>query len=184
MTYSTNIIENAAAIAVRAHRDQTRKNDDTPYAMHPISVALTLARHGFPDTVIAAALVHDVLEDTDFPAEEIREAIGDVAFSIVTSVTNDPDLPWEEQRMKYVETVRNASPEAKAVSAADKIANMKNLLAAYALEGPSLWTKFNRGKDKKLWFEESMLAMLKETWDHPLVDEYATLVEHMRALEA
>ncbi len=183
MTYTDNIIENAAAIAAIAHRNQTRKNDDTPYVMHPISVAVTLARHGFPDAVVAAGLVHDVLEDTDFPETELEQAIGDVAFRIVKDVTNDPTLEWEEQRAAYVAHVRQASPEAKAVSTADKVANLRNLLFAYAQEGPDLWKKFNRGKEKKLWFEESMLAMLKETWQHPLVDEYERLVVQMRALD-
>lgn len=183
MTYGTNIIENAAMIAVVAHNGQTRKNDDTPYVMHPISVAITLSRYGFPDHVVAAALVHDVLEDTDFSEEELRQGIGEEAFAIVKTVTNDPNLPWEEQRAAYVEVLRTASPEAKAVSAADKVANMKNLLAAYAEQGPALWDKFNRGKDKKLWFEELMVSMLKETWSHPLIDEYAALVEQMRALD-
>lgn len=183
MNYTSNSIENAAAIAVTAHQGQVRKNDDTPYVMHPISVALMLARHGFSDAVVAAALVHDVLEDTAFSEAELAGAIGEEAYAIVKSVTNDPGLEWEEQRLKYIETVRQGPEGAKAVSAADKIANMRNLLDAYAVQGPALWSKFNRGKDKKLWFEESMLIMLKETWQHPLVDEYAELVERMRALD-
>lgn len=183
MNYTSNIVENAAAIAVTAHQGQTRKNDDTPYVMHPISVALMLARHGFSDAVIAAALVHDVLEDTDFSKEELSIAIGEKAFTIVKSVTLDPSLEWEDQRRAYIEAVRQGSEGAKAVSVADKIANMRNLLDAYAVQGPALWSKFNRGKDKKLWFEESMLAMLKETWQHPLVDEYAELIGHMQALD-
>ncbi len=180
MAYTNDIVENAARIAVVAHKNQTRKDGDIPYVVHPFMVALTLARHGFPNEVVAAALVHDVLEDTDFPEEELKAAIGDTAFAIVKAVTNEPGLPWEEQRSKYVETVRTGPEGAKAVSLADKLHNMKNLHEAHEVHGVALWTMFSRGKDKKIWFEEMMISMLREAWDHPLIDDYEKLVEEMK----
>jgi (p)ppGpp synthase/HD superfamily hydrolase len=183
MENGPDIVENAARIAVIAHKEQKRKDGDTPYVVHPFMVAFTLARYGFRNEVVAAALVHDVLEDTDFPEDELREAIGEETFAIVQAVTNDPALEWEAQRMRYIETVRNGPDGALAVSLADKLHNMKNLLTAHAEQGPALWSRFNRGKEKKLWFEESMLAMLKETWKHPMIDEYEELIKKMRTLD-
>ena len=179
-----SLLETATRIAVRAHATQKRKDGDLPYITHPFMVALKLAKYNFPDEVIAAALVHDVLEDTDFGEENLHAAVGDTVFEIVKAVTNDDTLVWEEARLKYIETVRNGPEGAKAVSTADKVHNMESLLISYGEQGPKIWTYFTREKKIKLWFEEEMLKMLRETWQHPLVDEYARLLEEAQALDS
>ena len=147
-------------------------------------VSLKLAKYDFPDEVLAAALVHDVLEDTDYGEEKLREAVGEEVFAIVLAVTNDDSLSWEEKKLKYIETVRNGPEGAKAVATADKVHNMESLLIAYGEQGPKIWEHFNKGKEKKIWFEEEMLKMLRETWQHPLVDEYDSLLQELKQLAA
>lgn len=176
------LLERAVRLAVRAHSGQMRKESDTPYITHLIGVALILAKHGFSDTIIAAGLAHDTVEDTSVTPEELREALGEEVAGIVASATNDDSLAWEEKKKKYIESIRDASEGAKAVATADKIHNAESLLVAYAEQGTELWKFFNAGRDKKLWFENAMLAMLQENWKHPLVDEYAQLVKKMNAL--
>ena len=176
-----SLLEKAVRIAVLAHAGQKRK-DGPPYIIHPFGIALKLAKYGFSDTVIAAALVHDVLEDTDYPPEKMRAELGEEVWAIVQSVTNDDSLGWEEKKLKYVETVRAGPDDAKAVATADKINNMESLIIAHQEHGDALWAKFNANKEKKLWFEEKMLVMLKESWNHPLIAEYETLVAWMRSV--
>lgn len=178
-----NIIEKAVRVSVTAHKDQTRKGDDLPYIIHPFMVSIKLAKYNFPDTVIAAALVHDVLEDTEYPEDTLKNELGDDVLEIVKAVTNDDSLPWEEKKKKYVETVRAGSEGAKAVAVADKIHNLESLLLAYSEQGPELWKKFNRGKEQKLWFENEVLKMLKETWEHPLIEEYEKLLGQEKVLK-
>ena len=178
-----NIIEKAVRVSVTAHKDQTRKGDDLPYIIHPFMVAIKLAKYNFPDTVIAAALTHDVLEDTEYPEDKLKNELGEEVLEIVKAVTNDDSLPWEEKKKKYVETVRAGSDGAKAVAVADKIHNLESLLLAYLEQGPELWKKFNRGKEQKLWFENEVLKMLKETWKHPLIEEYEKLLEQEKELK-
>lgn len=178
-----NIIEKAVRVSVAAHKDQTRKGDDLPYIIHPFMVALKLAKHNFPDIVIAAALAHDILEDTKFPEDKLKDELGKEVLEIVKTVTNNDSLPWEEKKEKYVETVRNGSEGAKAVAVADKIHNLESLLVAYFKQGPKLWKKFNRGKKQKLWFENKVLKMLKETWQHPLIEEYEHLIDQEKKLK-
>jgi len=178
-----NIIEKAVRVSVAAHKDQTRKGDDLPYIIHPFMVAIKLAKYNFPDTVIAAALTHDVLEDTEFPEDKLMDELGDEVLEIIKAVTNDDSLPWEEKKSKYVETVRNGSDGAKAVAVADKIHNLESLLIAYEAQGSELWKKFNRGKEQKLWFEIEVLKMLKETWQHRLIEEYEKLLEQEKELK-
>ena len=177
-----SIIEHAAALALKAHEGQTRKESDVPYIVHPMAVALILARYGFPETVQAAALVHDVVEDTPVTLDDIREELGGQIADLVAPVTHDDSLGWTEKKKAYIETLRSASEDAKAIATADKIANARSLLTGYDEQGLTIWSYFNAGRDKKIWFEKSMLAMLQESWEHPLVDEYATLVDRMEAL--
>lgn len=178
-----SLIERAFHIAVTAHDGQLRKEGDIPYIVHPFAVALYLARRGFPDTVIAAALVHDVLEDTEYPEEQLREELGLEVMDIVYAVTNDDTKSWDEKKLRYIETVRMGPDGAKAVATADKIHNAESLIHAYKKEGNTVWAHFNQGREKKLWFEEEMLRMLKETWDDPMVSEYEALVEQLKGLE-
>ena len=174
--------EKALALATRAHEGQLRK-DGPPYITHPSAVADLLRGYGFSDEVLAAAYVHDVLEDTTMSEAQLRTELGDAVVDIVKTVTEDKSLAWEERKQRYIDAVRLGSDGAKAVCAADKVHNMRSLLALYAQRGPEgTWKIFNRGKEQKLWFETTMLAMLQETWPHPLVEEYAALVEQMKRL--
>ncbi|MBI3572113.1 HD domain-containing protein [Candidatus Kaiserbacteria bacterium] len=182
MSESLGLISDAIRLATRAHQGQTRKEDDTPYIVHPYAVALELARYGFPDTVIAAALAHDVVEDTKVTAEELRGQLGDEVADIVAALTQDDSLSWEEKKKKYIETVRNGPDSVKAVATADKAASARDLLVAHAAQGPAVWKHFNAGREKKLWFENAMLSMLQKSWNHALVDEYAALVEKLNTL--
>jgi len=177
----TSLVERALILAQRAHAGQTRRGGDVPYITHPIMVAFKLHGYGFPETVIAAALCHDVLEDTAVSEDELRQELGDVV-NIIKEVSEDKGLAWEERKKQYIESIRTASTEAKAVSAADKVHNAENFLATYALHGTKAWEFFRRGKEQKIQFEESMLSMLEESFEHPLVDEYRALVEQIRTL--
>jgi len=176
------LVEKADALALRAHQGQVRKEVPIPYITHPRAVAEILKKYDFSDVVIAAALVHDVVEDTPVTLNDIRHELGGEVARLVAPVTHDDSLSWEEKKKQYIEAVRAAPDEAKAIAAADKIHNAQSFIAGYEQQGLDMWRHFNRGRDKKLWFEESMLKMLQETWQHPLVDEYASLVTRLRLL--
>lgn len=174
---------NAKQLASKWHKGQTRKGDGQPYIIHPTAVAEMLKQHGFADETIAAGYCHDLLEDTGCTPAEILEKCGPKVLETVKSVTNDATLPWKEKKLKYIETVRIGSDDAKAVCVADKIHNLESLLQAHKKYGPSIWSKFNRCKKDKLWFEQGVLKMLQETWDHPLIAEYEKLIKKMEKLE-
>jgi len=181
--FKINLIEKAMRIAVLAHQRQKRKVDGLPYIVHPFMVALKLARYNFPDNVIAGALVHDVLEDTHFPEEKLKKELGKKIFKIVKLVTQDQSLPWEEKKRKYIKNLKRAPNEAKAIVIADKIHNLESLLIAYQEQGPKIWGKFKRGRDKIIWFQEEVLKTIKESWKHPLVKEYENLITKLKRLK-
>ena len=178
---SHSLVETAALIAVCMHAGQTRKDDGSPYIIHPCMVALELASHGCSDTVIAAGYTHDILEDTDMTKEELAEFLGEEVVQIVTSLTEDKTLAWEDRKKQYIETIRRSSDSSKFVSIADKIHNLQSMLSAYEKEGEHAWTYFNRGKKEQAWFHKSMLSMFEDSWSHPLVSEYAELVKRLEA---
>ena len=179
----SHIIKEAASLALRAHKGQVRKTDSSPYIEHPVAVATSLAEYGFSDDVVAGALVHDVLEDTSVSETELRSELGSVVADLVTSVSENKSLVWEERKQKYIDTLTTALVDVKAISVADKIHNAKSLLAHHARVGSVAWQAFNRGKEKKIWFEESMLNALKKGWSHPLLDEYENLVIKLKQLD-
>ncbi|WP_062078893.1 RelA/SpoT family protein [Demequina globuliformis] len=99
----TAVIEKAYVVAERAHREQKRKSGE-PYITHPLAVAEIIAQMGLPDTVIAAALLHDVVEDTEYPLETLRDEFGDEIASFVDGVTKLDKVTYGDAAQ--AETVR------------------------------------------------------------------------------
>lgn len=132
MNSDLNLILNAASFAADKHRRQRRKDADaSPYINHPLALADILAREGGVGdaTVIAAALLHDTVEDTETSIEEIEDRFGKRVASIVAEVTDDKSLPKEERKRLQVVKSASKSQGAKLVKLADKTANLRDLVA-------------------------------------------------------
>ena len=99
----TGVIERAYRVADKAHEGQERKSGE-PYIIHPIAVAQIIADMGLPDSVIAAALLHDVVEDTDYPLSQLTEEFGEEIASFVDGVTKLDKLTYGDSAQ--AETVR------------------------------------------------------------------------------
>lgn len=130
MNNDLTLILSAAAFAADRHRFQTRKDEDkSPYINHPLALADILANEGAVDdpVVIAAALLHDTVEDTETSIEEIHEHFGAEVAAIVAEVTDDKTLEWQERKRLQVEKASVKSDGAKLVKLADKIANLRDL---------------------------------------------------------
>ena len=128
---STITILRAADFAARKHRAQRRKGADAaPYINHPLEVALLVATVGGitdPD-VLAAAILHDTVEDTTASREELVEEFNERTASIVMEVTDDKSLPKPERKRMQVEHAPHLSSEAKVVKLADKISNIEDIM--------------------------------------------------------
>lgn len=127
----------AAAFAADKHRDQRREDRDaSPYINHPIQLAHVLkAEGGICDLdVLAAALLHDTVEDTDATPEEIEHRFGPRIAHIVMEVTDDKSLPRAERKRIQIERAPAISHEAKLIKLADKICNLRDLLINPPLE--------------------------------------------------
>ena len=178
-----NLIETAMRIAVVAHKDQVRKTDGSPYVVHPIMVGYMIEKYGFPQEVVAAAITHDVLEDTTMTETSLQDELGGTVAAIVKAVSEDKALEWEERKKRYIETVVHGGEHVWAVSAADKIHNSLSLIDAHQILGSEVWTKFRRNKQESLWFLRTLCNRLKEVWIHPILVEFESVVARLEKLE-
>jgi guanosine-3',5'-bis(diphosphate) 3'-pyrophosphohydrolase len=134
------LVLKAASFAAHKHRDQRRKDEQaSPYINHPLALANILANEGgVNDTAtLCAALLHDTIEDTETTADELRESFGETVASVVLEVTDDKSITDKAVRKQLqVEHAAGISDPAKRVKLADKIANLRDIVAT----PPSDWT--------------------------------------------
>ena len=97
------MIHEAIIFAALAHEGQKRKGTDVPYIVHPFEVAQILTKAGASESVICAGLLHDTVEDTEVTLEEIRQKFGGEVAGMVSVMTEDKSLSWEERKQKAVE---------------------------------------------------------------------------------
>jgi len=122
-------IMRAAEFAAHKHRDQRRKGNDVPYINHPLSLARVLVEEGGIDDAdtLAAALLHDTIEDTDTTRAELASEFGKRIAGIVAEVTDDKSLPKLVRKQTQVIHATELSHEARLVKLADKLANLRDL---------------------------------------------------------
>jgi guanosine-3',5'-bis(diphosphate) 3'-pyrophosphohydrolase len=125
------LVLKATRFAAHKHRDQRRKDAKaTPYINHPITLAAILHDDGGvrDPVVLAAALLHDTIEDTQTSYEELRGAFGAEVADVVVELTDDKALPKEERKRLQVAHAPHKSDGAKLVKLADKISNLRDIL--------------------------------------------------------
>lgn len=123
----------AADFAARRHKTQRRKGiGREPYINHPLEVALLVATLGgiSDPEVLAAAILHDTIEDTDTLPDEIKAEFGVRTSSIVEELTDDKTTTKAERKLKQIEHAPHLSPEAKVIKLADKISNIEGIITS------------------------------------------------------
>lgn len=124
------IVVKACEVAARAHREQKRKDGVTPYINHPLQVAHLLHEvAGVTDAeILAAAILHDVVEDTTMTEEDVRREFGARVAGLVMECTDDKRLEKAERKRLQVINAPHKSPGAKLIKLADKIANVGDIV--------------------------------------------------------
>lgn len=150
--------------ATWAHRHQTRKGSGLPYILHPFSVMCIAGEATSDEDILIACLMHDVPEDVpeEYSAEQMRADFGDRVLDIVLGVTKNDTLPdWQARADAYLHHLElEASDESVIVSCADKIHNLMSILADYDKIGDELWTRFNAGKERQIWWYRAILDVV------------------------
>jgi (p)ppGpp synthase/HD superfamily hydrolase len=180
----------AAALekARQAHAGQVRNGSGgMPYIEHPQAVAALLAEHGHDDEVLAAALLHDVVEDSDTTVEELRDQFGDRVADLVAALSDDESIDdYRARKDEHRERVRAADGDAFAIYGADKLTNVRTIRRAYNEEGERVRDEFKVPLELKLEVWEADRAMLEEEAPElPFLDELDLELNRLRAdLEA
>ncbi len=159
-------IDSAVEVAAKAHRNQLRKGTDIPYIVHPIGVGLILLRTGCPEEVIAAGILHDILEDTAVTYEYLKDNFNDRIADLVTACSEpDKSLPWEERKQHTLEFIKTATLEVRTIVCADKLHNLRSIAADYRKVGEELWKRFKRGRPEQEWYYRSLAETLCDGLD-------------------
>ena len=178
-------LERALGVALAAHEGQFRKGGDTPYVVHPIHVAVLLARFGAEDEVIQAGVLHDVVEDCEgWTIERLRAEFGVRVASIVEELTEDKACAWEDRKQSAIDHAPSMSREAASVKACDKLHNLESLLIQLeqARDPQQVWRRFRGGRDRTLVMDRALVDALGPRVDPELAGALARVQGAVEAL--
>lgn len=165
----------ALQVAASLHEKQIRKGSDTPYVAHLLAVTALVLENGGDEDQAIAALLHDAVEDQGGleTLEEIRRRFGEHVAYLVDGCTDAyqiPKPPWRERKEAYLERLKQAAPDVRLVSLADKVHNSRSLLSALRRNGESTWKHFKGGKAGTLWYYQELIAEFRDS-SQPDTDE-------------
>lgn len=179
-----DLFEKALAFAMKAHEGQIRKRDNLPFILHPCEAAAIAATLTTDREILAAVLLHDVVEDTDTTIEEIREAMGERVAELVAGETENPheelsrEESWKIRKQESLDHLKNTDDTGvKIMWLSDKTSNMRSFCRQYFLEGDTMWEHYNQ-KDisQQAWYYQTIAELLKEFEGTLAYMEYTELI--------
>ena len=179
------LVSEAIVFAAKAHDGMRRKKSDAPYILHPMEAAVIVGTMTDDQNLIAAAALHDVVEDAGITLEEIKEKFGQRVWELVRSETEEKreDLPpaqtWRIRKEESLAVLKNAEDIAVLmVWLGDKLANMRSIYRDFKVEGVAMWQRFNQ-KDinEQAWYYRSIAKLTERLSDTSAWLEYKTLTE-------
>ncbi len=172
------MIRKAADFATKAHEGTFRKGTKIPYIFHPMEVAQIVAMITDDQELIAAAYLHDVLEDTDVTAEQIEKEFGSRVLYLVLQKTEDKSLSWKERKGRTIRELPAATRDVKILALADKLSNLRASARDYMMLGEEFWQRFNEKKrESHQWYAQGVIDALVELSNLPEYRELCRLYE-------
>ena len=176
----------AFLFAADKHAGQTRKASTIPYFAHLMGVASLVLEFGGDEDMAIAALLHDVVEDCGGAPmlTEVQRRFGTRVAKIVDGCTDSditPKPPWRERKQTYIQHLKRADAETRLVSAADKLNNVRSILADYREVGEAIWGRFHGGRDGTLWYYRVLLEEFLRHEPNRLIREFELAVRELEA---
>lgn len=179
-------IERAIAVALSAHDGQTRKGDEgVPYAVHPVHMALMLARWGAEEAQIVAALLHDTVEDCeDWDVERIEREFGERVARIVGELTEDKALGWRDRKEAGIAKIARMSVEAVTIKGVDQLHNLESLRVQLETcsDPDEVWSHFSGGRAGTLEIAARKVEALEKRVDPRLARELRAVLDRLHEL--
>lgn len=180
------IIERAIQYAARAHKGAVRKGSSVPYIAHPMETMMLVASMTSDNEVIAAAALHDVVEDTPITIAQIEQEFGATIAMYVAheSENKREDRPksetWKIRKQEQLEKTRHASRFVKCIMLADKLSNMRASLRDFKKDGRQIWNKFNmKDEREQYWYYHEVAEVVKELEDTACYQEYISILQEV-----
>ena len=184
--FNTELLDRAIIFAVKAHAGTERRGKGFPYIVHPMEAMEIVATMTPDQELLAAAALHDTVEDTEVTIEDIRAEFGDRIASLVAAESDEmpegvsKEDSWHGRKQAAISRLAKASHDAKIVALGDKLSNMRAIARDYADLGDALWGRFH-AKDPKdhEWHYRGLADALRELQDTTAFQEFELLINQV-----
>lgn len=184
----SDLLDRAIKFAVDAHHNTERRGKGFPYIVHPLEAVEIVATITPDQELLAAAALHDTIEDTDVTFEQIRAGFGDRIAELVhaesdqfTEGVSEEDS-WHARKQAAIDRLAAASHDAKIVAMGDKLSNMRAIWRDYQVKGDALWSIFHvKDKASHEWHYRGLAASLSELSDTFAYKEFVRLLDEVFA---
>ena len=178
----TSLLDRAIVFAVQCHAGVERRGKGFPYVVHPLEAMAIAATMTSDQEVLAAAALHDVVEDTDVTLDDLRARFGDRIAALVETESDKPGKreDWRARKEESLKRLAEASRDEKIVAMGDKLSNMRAIARDYTTEGESFWNRFYI-KDKSVhgWRYHALVDALSSLSDTYAWQEFNFLVNRI-----
>ena len=182
----TTLLDNAILFAVQAHAGTARRGKEFPYIVHPMEAMAIVATMTSDQEILAAAALHDVVEDTETTLDEIRTRFGDRVARLVGTESDriGEGLDWFSRKEDSLRRLREASRDEKIVALGDKLSNMRAIARDYTTRGETFWEMFHvKEKSVHAWRYHALVDAFSDLSDTYAFDEFKYLVNKIFPLE-
>lgn len=184
----TELLDRAIIFAIQAHHNTERRGKGFPYIVHPMEAVEIVSTITSDQELLAAAALHDTIEDTDVTVEDIRREFGDRIADLVhaesdqfTEGVSEEDS-WRDRKQAAINRLAATSHDGKIVALGDKLSNMRAIWRDYQLKGDELWNIFHvKDKASHEWHYRGLAASLADLSDTFAYQEFVKLIEDVFA---
>lgn len=180
----SELLDRAIVFAVNAHHNTERRGKGFPYIVHPMEAMEIVATITPDQELLAAAALHDTIEDTDVTVEQIRDAFGERVANLVHTESDQQiegvseEDSWHDRKQIAIDRLAAASRDAKIVAMGDKLSNMRAIWRDYQQKGDALWNIFHvKDKASHEWHYRGLAASLSELSDTFAYKEFVGLID-------
>lgn len=182
----TALLDKAIIFAVNAHHNTERRGKGFPYIVHPMEAVEIVSTITSDQELLAAAALHDTIEDTEVTVEDIRREFGDRIADLVhaesdqfTEGVSEEDS-WHDRKQAAIDRLAAAPMDAKIVAMGDKLSNMRAIWRDYQVIGNELWNIFHvKDKASHEWHYRGLAASLSDLSDTFAYREFVRLIDEV-----